>query len=73
MVLSREDAYLILNALPRVGWVTLQRLLQNFGNDPQAILNGTEADFKRVGITAAACANLCQWRSLFDPTAEKSA
>ena len=71
MSLSREDAFLVLNALPRVGWVTLQRLLQNFDNDPQAILNGTEADFKRIGITAAACANLCQWRSLFDPTAEK--
>ena len=68
---TREEAYLVLNALPRVGWVTLQRLLKHFDNDPQAVLNGTEADFKQIGLTTAACANLCQWRSLFDPISEK--
>ncbi|MBP5191294.1 MAG: DNA-processing protein DprA [Opitutales bacterium] len=71
MELSREDAYLVLNALPRIGWVTLQILLKHFQNDPRCILRGKEADFQQVGITTAAYKNLSQWETLFRVEVEK--
>lgn len=70
---SREDAYLILNALPRIGWVTLQKLLEFFGNDPLSIFKGKEEDFLAAGLTKTACANLLQHEQLFHATKEKEA
>lgn len=64
--LSREDAFLVLNALPRVGWVTLQKLLKFFSGDPVAILGANEKDLEASGVSATVCKNLLQWRSLFD-------
>lgn len=69
--LSREDAFLILNALPRVGWVTFQKLLEFFEGDSTAILNADEKSLEASGITSAACKHISQWRSLFDFEKEK--
>lgn len=69
--LSREDAFLILNALPRVGWVTLQKLLEFFEGDSTAILNADEKSLEASGIASAACKHISQWRSLFDFEKEK--
>ncbi len=69
--LSREDAFLILNALPRVGWVTLQKLLKFFDGDPVAILSTNEKDLEVAGVSATVCKNLLQWHSLFDFEKEK--
>ena len=73
VVSSREDAYLILNALPRIGWLSLQKLLEFFGNDPLAIFKGKEDDLIAAGLTKAACANLLQHEQLFHITKEKDA
>ena len=56
--LSREDAFLVLNALPRVGWVTLQKLLKFFGGDPVAILNSSEKDLDASGVSVTVCKNI---------------
>jgi len=69
--LSREDAFLVLNALPRVGWVTLQKLLKFFSGDPVAILGANEKDLEALGISTTVCKNLLQWCSLFDFEKEK--
>lgn len=68
---SREDAFLILNALPKIGWITLNKLLQYFDNDPQAILRGKEDDFKRIAIPAGAIKSLKEWQKLFHFDKEK--
>jgi DNA protecting protein DprA len=70
---SREDAYLILNALPRIGWLSLQKLLEFFGNDPLAIFKGKEEDLLSAGLTKTACANLLQHEQLFHASKEKEA
>ncbi len=70
-ILSREDVYQILNALPRIGWISLQKLLKQFGGDAQAILAGSEENFLEAGITHTACQNLLQWQKLFDVEKEK--
>ena len=72
-VLSREDVYLVLNALPRIGWISLQKLLKYFNGDVQAILAGNEENFLEAGITRTACQNLLQWEKLFDVEREKEA
>lgn len=70
---SREDAYLILNALPRIGWLSLQKLLDFFGNDPVAIFQGKEEDLLAAGLTRTACSNLLQHNQLFSVSKERSA
>lgn len=72
-VLSREDVYLILNALPRIGWISLQKLLKYFNGNAQAILAGNEENFLEAGLTRTACQNLLQWEKLFDIDREKDA
>ncbi len=71
--LTREDAYWVLNALPRIGWVTLQKLLKLFNNDPIAVLDSSEEFLDALEISASVKNNLKQWRSLFDLKKEKQA
>lgn len=68
---SREEAYLVLNALLRIGWVSLQKLLDFFGNDPVAIFKGKEEDLLAAGLTKTACAHLIQHEQLFNASKEK--
>ncbi len=69
--LLREDAYLILNALPRIGWVTFQKLLKFFDQNPIAIFKASEKELEASGISSIACKHIIQWRSLFDLEKEK--
>jgi len=70
-VLSREDAYLVLNALPRIGWITLQKLLRYFENDPIALLNSGNEVIDGLDVSATVCENLKRWDELFDLDKEK--
>ena len=70
-VSSREDAYLILNALPRIGWLSLQKLLDFFGNDPIAVFKAKEEDLLATGLTKTACSNVLQHKQLFNASKEK--
>ena len=57
----------ILNALPGVGPVTLNRLLEYFGNDPRAILKASAASLSRVrGVGDNLCDVITHWQSHAD-------
>lgn len=68
----REDAYLILNAIPQIGWITLQKLLKFFNNDPVALLNADNT-LDDLEIGSVVRKNLKNWRQLFDFEKEKDA
>lgn len=72
-VSSRKDAYQILNALPRIGWLSLQKLLDFFENDPLAIFKAKEEDLLAAGLTKTACLNLLQHEQLFNIAKENDA
>ena len=44
--LSRNDAFMILNALPRIGWITLKKLLDFVNQDPVKLLSISQADLE---------------------------
>ena len=44
--LTEKQAFLALNALPGIGSIGLNRLLEGFGGDPRAVLS---ADRNRLG------------------------
>jgi len=67
MGLSRREAYWVLNALPAVGPVTLNRLLRAFGDDPQQILEARPADLQAVaGVARPAAEAVASWREKVD-------
>lgn len=65
--MNSEDAFRILNAVPGVGPVTLNRLLRAFDNDPVAVLRGDEKRItavKSVGTTLSD--QLAHWSQAID-------
>ncbi len=67
-------AYRILCALPGVGPVTLNRLLQFFGGDPWAVLKATPRDWANVkGVGDSLCETLSHWKDFLDPEKEDRA
>lgn len=48
MNLTEDQAFLVLNALPGIGPVNLRRLLDEFGDDPRAVLAAPSAALERV-------------------------
>jgi DNA processing protein len=71
--LTEQQAYLALNALPELGPVALNRLLEAFDGEPQAIL---AADARRLGAVlggrAAQVTAVRDWRAHFDPQREEA-
>ena len=69
---SERQAFLILNALPGVGPITLNRLLVEFGGDPRAVL---AADGRRLqgieGVRTVVGAAVAAWRGHFNPEREE--
>lgn len=64
--LSRRQAFMVLNGLPGMGPITLNRLLELFDNDPIAVLNAPAArlqEAKRVGGKVADA--IRAWREHF--------
>ncbi len=71
-VLTRKEAYWVLNSLPGVGPVSMNRLLDRFEGDPVAALNAGKGELIRIkGVTSRVIDSMTRWNSLFDLEREK--
>lgn len=70
--LSPRQALLVLNGLPRLGPVTLRRLLERFDDDPLAILGASRSALLGVERVGAETAEVIrQWEKHFDLAREE--
>lgn len=70
--LSPEQAFLVMNGIPAVGPVTVNRLLAAFGGDPVAVLSATRAELAAVsGVGVKAAESVLAWAAAADPEAEQ--
>ena len=68
---TEHDAHLVLNALPNIGPVTMNRLVQELG-DAQTIFSTGSKRLEQVkGVGSAISATIVQWRDHFDLQREK--
>lgn len=71
--LSRREAYLVLNALPLMGPITLNRLLEAFDGDPVRVLEASSGQLQRVPSVGQAVARMISgWREQVDLPRERS-
>jgi DNA processing protein len=71
--LSERQAFLILNALPNIGPVTLNRLLGELGGNPVQVLAAEPARLRAVkGVGPVIAASVAGWREHFDPAREEA-
>lgn len=71
--LSERQALLVLNALPNIGPITLNRLLGALGGDPRAVLAAGKATLERVkGVGPVISATVAAWREHFDLAREEA-
>lgn len=65
--LTPRQAFLILNALPHIGPITLNRLLESFGDDPVAVLQAPAKSLTGVqGVGEAIAKTLGNWHQHFN-------
>ncbi len=65
--LTERQAFMILNDLPNIGPITLNRLLQELGGDPRDILTADKRRLESVrGVGPETSAALINWRTHFD-------
>jgi DNA processing protein len=65
--LTERQAFLILNALPNIGPITLNRLLDAFGSDPRNILSADRRRLESVNrVGPVISASIGAWREHFD-------
>jgi DNA processing protein len=65
--LTEQQAFMVLNDLPNIGPITLNRLLVEFGGDPRTILSADKRRLESVrGVGPETSAALIAWRSHFD-------
>ncbi|MBL9214079.1 MAG: DNA-protecting protein DprA [Opitutaceae bacterium] len=70
--LTERQAFMILNDLPNIGPITLNRLLEEFGGDPRAILAAPRQQLESVrGVGRETSSALADWRSHFDLAKEE--
>ena len=70
--LTEAQAYLVLNALPNVGPITLNRLLADLGGDPCAIFTAGARRLEQVrGVGPVISASITGWREQFDLAREE--
>ena len=70
--LTERQALMIMNDLPNIGPITLNRLLQEFGGDPRDILTADKRRLESVrGVGPETSAALLAWRSHFDLAREE--
>lgn len=71
--LTERQAFLVLNALPNIGPITLNRLLAELGGDPRAVLTAEKGRLERVkGVGPVIAETLVNWRAQFDLGREES-
>lgn len=65
--LTERQAFLVLNALPNIGPITLNRLLAELGDDPRAVFTAGAKRLEEVrGVGPAISGTIAQWREHFD-------
>jgi DNA processing protein len=70
--LTERMALLVLNALPNVGPITLNRLLEALGSDARAVLGADREILREVrGVGPVIADTLANWREHFDPWREE--
>ena len=70
--LTERQAFMIMNDLPNIGPITLNRLLEEFGGDPRAILSSDKRRLESVrGVGPETSAALLAWRTHFDLAKEE--
>ena len=70
--LTERQAFMVMNDLPNIGPITLNRLLEEFGGDPCAILTADRRRLESVrGVGPETSAALLNWRTHFDLVREE--
>jgi DNA processing protein len=70
--LTERQALLVLNALPNIGPITLNRLLEELGGDPCAVLAAPKSRLESVkGVGPAISESITTWRQHFDVAREE--
>lgn len=70
--LTERQAFLVLNALPNIGPVTLNRLFAEFGDDPRVILQIPPRRLETVkGVGPVISSSIAAWREHFDVAREE--
>ncbi len=70
--LTERQAFMILNDLPNIGPISLNRLLAEFGNDPRNVLDATRRQLETVrGIGPGSSDAVVNWRTHFDLAREE--
>lgn len=70
--LTEADAYLVLNALPNIGPITLNRLLAELGGDARNVFTAPPQELEKVkGVGPAIIQTIAKWREHFDLDREK--
>ena len=70
--LTERQAFMILNDLPNIGPITLNRLLEAFDGDPRDILTADKRRLEAVrGVGPETSAALLNWRTHFDLAREE--
>jgi DNA processing protein len=70
--LTEQQAFLILNALPNIGPITLNRLLEDLGGDPRTIFSTPIRRLESVkGVGPAISSTIANWREHFDLAREE--
>jgi DNA processing protein len=70
--LTEQQSFLILNALPNIGPITLNRLLEELGGDPRAIFSTQIRRLEAVkGVGPAISSTIANWREHFDLAREE--
>jgi DNA processing protein len=70
--LTERQALMILNALPNIGPITLNRLLKEMDDDPRVVLAATARQLGSVkGVGPAISASVANWREHFDLAREE--
>jgi len=71
--LTERQAFMVLNDLPNIGPITLNRLLEQFGDDPREILAADRRRLEAVrGVGPETSAALVNWRTHFDLAREEA-
>jgi DNA processing protein len=70
--LTERQALLVLNALPNIGPITLNRLLAELGGDPRSVLAADKRRLESVrGVGPVISASIAGWRESFDLAREE--
>ncbi len=71
--MSERQAFLVLNALPNIGPVTLRRLLEELGGDPRVVLSTERRRLESVkGVGPVISETMATWRQQVDVAREEA-